>query len=109
MTKTYTIGEAVGALMRDGLPLRFTAYDGSSAGPQDAEYGIKLLNERGLAYIMTAPGDLGLARAYAAGDLELEGVHPGDPYEVMRLLMNHTGFRRPSPTELVAIVRSLGL
>ena len=109
MTKTYTIGEAVATLMRDGLPLRFTAYDGSAAGPPDAKYGLNLLNERGLAYILTAPGDLGLARAYAAGDLEMIGVHPGDPYEVLRLMMNHTGFRRPAAGELVAILRSLGL
>ena len=30
-----TIAEAVDSLMRDGMPLRFTAYDGSSAGPPD--------------------------------------------------------------------------
>ena len=47
MSKDYTIGEAVGTLLRDGMPLRFTAYDGSSAGPEDAQYGLNLLNERG--------------------------------------------------------------
>ena len=109
MTRTYSIGEAVGSLMRDGMPLRFTAYDGSSAGPEDAQYGLELLNERGLSYIMTAPGDLGLARAYVAGDLNLHGVHPGDPYEALALLMNHTRFRRPSAVEALSIVRSLGL
>ena len=109
MSRTYTIGQAIESLMRDGLPLRFTAYDGSSAGPQDAEFGIELLNERGLSYIMTAPGDLGLARAYVAGDLDLHGVHPGDPYAAFSLMMNHTKFRRPSPGEIVDIVRSLGI
>ena len=108
MSRTYSIGEAVDALMRDGMPLRFTAYDGSSAGPEDAPYGLELLNERGLSYIMTAPGDLGLARAYAAGDLDLHGVHPGDPYDAFALLMNRTRFRRPSAPEVLAIVRSLG-
>jgi cyclopropane-fatty-acyl-phospholipid synthase len=108
MSRTYTIGEAIDALLKDGMPLRFTAYDGSSAGPPDAEFGIELLNERGLSYIMTAPGDLGLARAYVAGDLDLHGVHPGDPYEAFSLMMNHTGFRKPSPGEALAIVRSLG-
>src|SRR6478736_3990703 len=108
MSRTYSIGEAVGSLLRDGMPLRFTAYDGSSAGPEDAEFGLNLLNERGLSYIMTAPGDLGLARAYVAGDLDLVGVHPGDPYDAFALLMNHTKFRRPSPQEALAIVRSLG-
>ena len=108
MTKTYTIGEAVGALMKDGMPVRFTAYDGSSAGPPDAEIHLDLLNQRGLSYIMTAPGDLGLARAYVQGDLDIN-VHPGDPYPLLTQLMNHTGFRRPAPAELLAIVRSLGI
>jgi cyclopropane-fatty-acyl-phospholipid synthase len=109
VSKSYTIGEAVETLLRDGLPLRFTAYDGSSAGPEDAEYGLHLRNERGLSYIMTAPGDLGLARAYVAGDMDLVGVQPGDPYEAFSLLMNRTRFRRPAPAEALAIVRSLGL
>jgi cyclopropane-fatty-acyl-phospholipid synthase len=109
MSKSYTIGAAIESLMRDGMPLRFTAYDGSSAGPEDAEFGIELLNERGLSYIMSAPGDLGLARAYVAGDLDLHGVHPGDPYDAFALLMNHTKFRTPSPREALAIVGSLGV
>ena len=114
MSKKYTIGAAIESLLRDGLPLRFTAYDGSSAGPADSEYHLELLNERGLSYIMTAPGDLGLARAYVAGDLVLHGAHPGNPYEAFKLMMNHTKFRRPSPAEVVSIapsdagVRSIG-
>jgi cyclopropane-fatty-acyl-phospholipid synthase len=108
MSRTYTIGEAIDALLKGGMPLRFTAYDGSTSGPPDAKYGINLLNERGLSYIMTAPGDLGLARAYVAGDLDLVGVHPGDPYEAFSMMMAHTHFRRPAPAEVLAIVRSLG-
>ena len=103
-----SIAEAVDALMRDGLPLRFSAYDGSSAGPADSELGMELRTERGLAYLMTAPGDLGLARAYVSGDLVLTGVHPGDPYEALSLLKDHTKFKVPSPTEALAIARSLG-
>jgi len=102
------IGDAFASLLRDGMPVRFTAYDGSSAGPQDADIELELLNERGLSYILTAPGDLGMARAYVQGDLALHGVHPGDPYEALRLLQNHTKFRRPSPAEALGIVRGLG-
>ena len=104
-----TIGDAFGRLVRGGLPLRFTAYDGSTAGPSDAEVGLHLRTERGLAYLMTAPGDLGLARAYASLDLDLTGVHPGDPYDALVLLKDHTKFRVPTPAEAVSIVRSLGL
>jgi cyclopropane-fatty-acyl-phospholipid synthase len=106
---TLRIGDAIGSLLRDGMPLGFTAYDGSTAGPADAEITLELLNERGLRYMLTAPGDLGLARAYIAGDLLVHGVHPGDPYDALVLLMNHLGFRRPSASEALTLVRGLGL
>ena len=50
-----SIGDAMSRLVRGGLPVRFTAYDGSSAGPPDAEIGLDLRTVRGLAYLMTAP------------------------------------------------------
>ncbi|GAB2748031.1 class I SAM-dependent methyltransferase [Nocardioides pakistanensis] len=106
---TVTIGEAITRLMPDGVPFRFTAYDGSTAGPPDAPVALHLRNERGLSYILTAPGDLGMARAYVSGDLEIEGAHPGDPYDAMRVLMSRLSFKMPPPAELVRIVRSIGL
>ncbi|CAB4732264.1 MAG: methyltransferase domain-containing protein [Actinobacteria bacterium] len=108
-TPTLSIGDAVGALLRDGLPVRFTAYDGSSAGPEDAEIGLELVNQRGLSYLLTAPGDLGMARAYVSGDLVVHGVHPGDPYDAMRLLQNHLRFRTPTVAEAFTLLRGLGL
>lgn len=106
---TISIGDAVASLLRDGMPVRFTAYDGSSAGPADAEIGLHLASERGLRYLLTAPGDLGMARAYVAGDLQLTGVHPGDPYDAMALLMNHLRFRAPTAAEALRLVRGLGI
>ena len=103
-----SIADALGKLMKEGLPFRFEAFDGSSAGPVDAPFTLRLLNERGLSYLMTAPGDLGFARAYVAGDLELEGIHPGDPYDAMVLIMSQLRFKVPSAGEMVQIVRSLG-
>ncbi len=52
-------------------PLKFTAYDGSAAGSAQAELGLDLRTPRGATYLATAPGELGLARAYVAGDLDL--------------------------------------
>lgn len=108
VTAKLTIAEALGKLMKDGIPFRFEAFDGSVAGPVDAPFTLRLLNERGLSYLMTAPGDLGFARAYVAGDLELEGIHPGNPYEAMVLIMSQLRFKVPSAAEMVKIVRSLG-
>ena len=81
-----SIAEALNSMLKEPLPLRFTAYDGSAAGPEDSPYGIHLATERGLNYILTAPGDLGFGRAYVAGDLEVIGAPNGDPYEVFRLI-----------------------
>jgi cyclopropane-fatty-acyl-phospholipid synthase len=108
VTARLSIADALGRLMKEGLPFRFEAFDGSSAGPVDAPFTLRLLNERGLAYLMTAPGDLGFARAYVAGDLELDGIHPGNPYDAMVLIMSQLRFKVPSAAEMVQIVRSLG-
>ncbi len=102
------IAEAIADLLRDELPVYFTAYDGSSTGPPDADIRMELATPRGLSYMLTAPGDLGMARAYVAGDLILHGVHPGNPYEAMVLLKDHLDFRTPSAAEMVALVRGLG-
>src|SRR5690349_14383761 len=83
LAPSTTIADAFSQLLIGGIPFRFTAYDGSSAGPEDSPYGLHLKNERGLSYMLTAPGDLGLARAYVMGDLELIGAHQGDPYEAL--------------------------
>ena len=103
------VADALAGLLRAGLPLRLTAYDGSAAGPPDAPYRLRPAHRAGLAYLLTAPGDLGFARAYVSGDLVVEGVHPGDPYDLLVLLLNQLRFRAPSPAEAVALVRSVGL
>ena len=96
--------------MREPLPLRITAYDGSAAGPEDAPYRFHIATERGLNYLMSSPDpDLGMGRAYVSGDLQLFGAHPGDPYDALVVLKDGIKFRRPTPSELVTLVRSLGV
>lgn len=108
-TRTLSIAGALDSLLKEPLAVRFTAYDGSATGPEDSPYRLHLATERGLSYLLTAPGDLGFSRAYVAGDLEVHGVHPGDPYELLRLVQSNLSFRRPSPAEAVTLLRSLGL
>ena len=88
-------------------PVQFAAYDGSSFGG-DSPITLRLHNERGLRYLATAPGDLGLARAYVAGDLTVDGAPPGDPYLAL-LALGDWRFRRPSPREATALLRELGI
>ena len=106
-----TIAQALESLMKEGVPFRFEAYDGSSTGPsaEEAPFTLRLVNERGLAYLMTAPGDLGFGRAFVAGDLEVDGVSLANPYGAMALIQSKLSFKLPGPAELLQIVRSLGL
>jgi cyclopropane-fatty-acyl-phospholipid synthase len=106
---TIKIADAFDQLLKEPLPLRFTAYDGSASGPEDAPYGFDLRNERGLAYLMTAPGDLGLGRAYVTGDLVVTGIHPGDPYDALVMLQKGLKFRRPTAAEAMKLLTGLGL
>ena len=72
--------------------------------------GCDLANERGLSYLLTAPGDLGMARAYVAGDLEHRGRAPGRPLRrAGAAAWTALRFRRPGPAEAVALLRGLGL
>ena len=103
-----SLAQILEILVGGRLPLRFTAYDGSATGPDDA-LGIDLVTPRGTTYLATAPGELGLVRAYVSGDLQPHGVHPGDPYELLKALNADVRVTRPPARVLADIVRSIGI
>jgi len=105
-----TIGEIIGAFATGEPPLRIEAYDGSAIGPADSDLVLRLKSEKALQYFVTAPGDLGLARAYLMGELELQGVHPGAPHDVFGALEVFRKFmtRRPDARTMLQIARSIG-
>lgn len=53
--------------------LAVTAYDGSVAGNPDAPVRLELSTPEAVTYLLSAPGELGLARAYVTGHLKLTG------------------------------------
>lgn len=107
--RKLTLAEVLEIFAPGRSPLKFTAYDGSSSGPEDAPLGLDLLTPRGTTYLATAPGDLGLARAYVSGDLQMLGVHPGDPYDLLTALTEKLDFKRPPARVLAQIIRSIGI
>jgi cyclopropane-fatty-acyl-phospholipid synthase len=76
---------SLGSLLEDFLgeepPVAVTAYDGTRIGPDDAKATIEIRSPDALRRIITRPGELGFARAYVAGDIDLDG----DIYEVFEL------------------------
>jgi cyclopropane-fatty-acyl-phospholipid synthase len=61
--------------------IHFSAYDGSATGPTDASVRVHLASPRAFGRL-AAPHHLGLARAYVAGELEIEG----DLYTALKIL-----------------------
>ncbi|MFN2518962.1 MAG: class I SAM-dependent methyltransferase [Jatrophihabitantaceae bacterium] len=76
MPTKRTVAEQLAALIRDTvgieMPVRLRAWDGSEAGPSDGPVLI-IRSRRALRRLLWAPGELGLARAYVTGDIDVEG------------------------------------
>ncbi|MGP3632283.1 class I SAM-dependent methyltransferase [Streptomyces sp. 24-1644] len=65
-------------LLREPLPVRIRAWDGSESGPPGAPV-LVIRHRRALRRLLWKPGELGLARAWVSGDIDIDG----DLYEVL--------------------------
>ncbi|MDP9887991.1 class I SAM-dependent methyltransferase [Pseudarthrobacter enclensis] len=99
---------ALGVVLGTGqIPLRLRAWDGSEAGPADAPI-LEFRSRKALRRILWSPGQLGLSRAYVAGDIDA----PGDIFAAFSALssagkFSEPGpFRPPSAAELWLLVRT---
>ncbi|MFF7213146.1 class I SAM-dependent methyltransferase [Streptomyces sp. NPDC008238] len=87
------------------IPLRVRAWDGSETGPPDAPV-LVVRHRRALRRLLYKPGELGLVRAWVAGELDVEG----DLYEALDRLSGLV-WERPtegggtSPRRLLGIAR----
>ncbi|MCL2394101.1 MAG: class I SAM-dependent methyltransferase [Acidimicrobiaceae bacterium] len=97
------LAQVMATVVGHGLPIAFTAFDGSRAGASDPVTTIALRDPRALNYLATAPGELGLARAYVSGYLDVEG----DTYTTLRLLARET-VGSLTPLERLSVLRQLG-
>jgi cyclopropane-fatty-acyl-phospholipid synthase len=102
-----SVASLLESLLGDDLPVRFRAYDGSTCGPPDAQSTIIVRSPDALRRIVTAPGELGVSRAYVAGDIDFEG----DVFEALELRQRAPSFRlKPAQwREAVGIVGASGL
>jgi cyclopropane-fatty-acyl-phospholipid synthase len=67
------VADLLGSVLGPDAPVRVIGYDGSKSGPDTAGATIRIVSPRALARLASAPGPLGLARGYVAGELELDG------------------------------------
>ena len=75
------VAEFFGELVGGDPAVEFWAYDGSRFGPRGAPAKVVVKSPRALRRLVTAPNELGLGRAYVAGEIDLEG----DIFEVLAL------------------------
>lgn len=61
------------AAVGDAVPVRIRAWDGSLAGEPTASATLTFRNPRALRRLLWAPNELGLARAYVAGEIDVDG------------------------------------
>jgi cyclopropane-fatty-acyl-phospholipid synthase len=67
------VADLIAELLGENIPIRIECYDGSALGPPHAPSKLVVRSPDAIAYLMTAPGDLGLGRAYVSGALDFEG------------------------------------
>jgi cyclopropane-fatty-acyl-phospholipid synthase len=83
---TQTVAGLFDPLMQTILggapPVRFEFWDGSYAGPPDGADRVAVHSPHALRRMIWSPGELGLGRAYVAGDLDVQG----DVFTVLRTL-----------------------
>jgi cyclopropane-fatty-acyl-phospholipid synthase len=95
MTTAERVAHLVGQFASIDLPVGIRAWDGTESGPTDGPT-VVIKSRRALRRLLWAPGELGLARAYVCGDVDVEG----DLGDGLRRVWEHAGSggRRPAPT-----------
>jgi cyclopropane-fatty-acyl-phospholipid synthase len=73
MTVADIVQPLVHATLGDGVAIRVRCWDGSEVGPADASLLLRIENRRALRRLLWSPNELGFARAYVSGDIQIEG------------------------------------
>jgi cyclopropane-fatty-acyl-phospholipid synthase len=73
MSVAELVAPLVTAALGDRVPIRVTCWDGSTVGAASAPLHLVVRNRRALRRVLFAPNELGFARAYVSGDLDVKG------------------------------------
>ena len=71
--RRFGLAAALGRFLGNNPPIAIYCYDGSRIGPDDSDTTLVVRSPDALRYVLTAPGELGFARAYVSGELDVEG------------------------------------
>ena len=97
------IAEVIGQVIASP-GVRISAYDGSSVGDVDAPIRVNIRSELALQYLASSPGELGLARAYITGELDVEG----DLYASLKAIAERPSLGGVSLADKAKVLQALG-
>ena len=75
----------VRAVLGGVVPFRFELWDGSVLGPSTGDAVLRITSPDAVRRMVWAPGELGLGRAYVAGDIDFDG----DVFTILAVLRDH--------------------
>jgi cyclopropane-fatty-acyl-phospholipid synthase len=105
LNATTDVASAVQPLLKQFFPgvapVRFTFWDGSATGADSTLGRVVVHSPAALTRMMWSPNELGMARAFVAGDVDIDG----DLYGVLNALhSNATATTRTSPRAVTSAV-----
>ncbi|MDQ6688674.1 MAG: cyclopropane-fatty-acyl-phospholipid synthase family protein [Actinomycetota bacterium] len=106
MSVADRLAGALAPVVRGELPVHLTAWDGSTAGPEDAPH-VHLRSPDALRRILWHPGELGAAQAYVSGDLDVDGDLDTALTQVWSVVRERgLAEVRPTPATLARLLRT---
>jgi len=103
-----SVASVVERVLGPDLPIAVRAYDGSRLGPGSPPATLVIRSPAVFQRLLAAPGELGLGRAYVAGELDVEG----DLYAALSALrerMPRVSFEPRGWLDLLDLARRAGL
>jgi len=102
--KPFGLAAAIAGFLGESIPVALECYDGSRLGPPDSATRLVVRSPKAVRYVLTAPGEIGFARAYVAGELDVEG----DIFEALALREQLPDVK-VTPREWLALARAVGV
>jgi len=102
--RLFGLAAEIGNSLGRDAPVAIECYDGSRLGPADATTRIVVRSRDAFRYVLAAPGELGFARAYVAGEIDILG----DIFEALALRERFPHVK-VSPREWLRWARAIGV
>lgn len=98
------VAQTLRAFLGPDPSIAIRSYDGGRAGPSDAPVTLVIRSPDAVRRLLTAPGELGVGRAYVAGELDVEG----DVFVALTVLRSLLPGLSPGAKPVLDLVRLLG-